>query len=678
MLPLILRRAMILTAVSLMAAGMIAFCVKTVWANDNELPKLRIGYAAEENMMTNLAVSYIQNMESIQSICSLEAVTEQEGKQLLESGALSALIVLPPDVMNEILSGSNTPAALYLPPKSAGALSDGGLRAVGELLFEELATAGMGMLGTAQAEIYAAEAVFQELSAEALQSLYDDINQFNLKTVTGREKLFQTKTLSLTENDTYVVYYGSAFLTVYGLLAGLFFGVFCKRSSLQQTMAAKRIGVGYAAQFAVRCQAGFLLMLLTLLLPFGLLIVILPRLDKFLTIHLTAYGVIALFFMILFLTVYFMMIYQIVEKRESALVVIGISAVLQAYLSGCFIPSVLLPQAVVSIGKLLPAAMLKKGFTILLTGEAQGLAYIVTGLLIWGLLLFLTAVWSMQNGGKRSANVRPKVNAGKISVPSLGMVLFRRFLHRKSIWLSLLCILVLSMSITKVEQNAQTQIRAAVYDASGAFTELLCAYNGLVQFELYESDAQVQDAVRKGKVECGYILPATLADEMTAQEARRAILVYQDADALAVPVVNEILFERIFRQVSFTWFVDYAVQGNAVGQTEMDIESVKAVIADCFYKEIQDGTTFRFEVQRLNLESRVPETQQTKRTMYPSYLVAAIAVVLCTLQGILQVVMDFREQNFYRQNRFAVSAFTLFYPILLGVLCAFFILNNSY
>lgn len=678
MLPLILRRAMILTAVCLMAASMIAFCVKTVWANDNELPKLRIGYAAEENMMTNLAVSYIQNMESIQSICSLEAVTEQEGKQLLESGALSALIVLPPDVMNEILSGSNTPAALYLPPKSAGALSDGGLRAVGELLFEELATAGMGMLGTAQAEIYAAEAVFQELSAEALQSLYDDINQFNLKTVTGREKLFQTKTLSLTENDTYVVYYGSAFLTVYGLLAGLFFGVFCKRSSLQQTMAAKRIGVGYAAQFAVRCQAGFLLMLLTLLLPFGLLIVILPRLDKFLTIHLTVCGVIALFFMILFLTVYFMTIYQIVEKRESALVVIGISAVLQAYLSGCFIPSVLLPQAVVSIGKLLPAAMLKKGFTILLTGEAQGLAYIVTGLLIWGLLLFLTAVWSMQNGGKRSANVRPKVTAGKISVPSLGMVLFRRFLHRKSIWLSLLCILVLSMSITKVEQNAQTQIRAAVYDASGAFTELLCAYNGLVQFELYESDAQVQDAVRKGKVECGYILPATLADEMTAQEAKRAILVYQDADAVAIPVVNEILFERIFRQVSFTWFVDYAVQGNAVGQTEMDIESVKAVIADCFYKQIQDGTTFRFEVQRLNLESRVPETQQTKRTMYPSYLVAAIAVALCTLQGILQVVMDFREQNFYRQNRFVVSAFTLFYPILLGVLCAFFILNNSY
>ncbi len=670
MLPLILRRAMILMAVCVIAAGMIAFCVKRIWAKDDDSPKLRIGYTAEENMVTNLAVSYVQNIESIQSICRLEAVTEQEGKQLLESGELSALIVLPPDVINEILSGSNTPATLYLPQKSAGALSDGGLRAVAELLFEELVTAEMGILGTAQAEIYAAEAVFQELSADALQSLYDDINQFNLETVTEREKLFQTKMLSLTENDTYVVYYGSAFLTVYGLLAGLFFGVFCKRSSLQQTMAAKRIGVGYAVQFAARCQAGLWLMFLTLLLPFGLLIVILPRLDKLLTIHLTFSGIIALFFILLFLTVYFMMIYQLVEKRESALVVIGVLAVLQAYLSGCFIPSVLLPQTVASIGKLLPAAMLKKGFTIMLASETQGFGYIVIGLFSWGLLLFLIALWSMQNDEKRSACACQKVMARKISVPSLGIVLFRRFLHRKSIWLSLLCILVLSVSITKMEQNAQTQIRAAVYDASGAFAERICAYNGLVQFELYESDEKVQEAVRKGKVECGYILPMTLTDKMIAQKAKREIIVYQDADAVAVPVVNEILFERIFGQVSFAWFLEYVAQKNAVEQTKMDTEHMKAIVTECFHKELQDGTTFRFEVQRLNMESRVSENQETKRTIYPSYLVAVIAVVLCTLQGILQVIMDFKEQNFYRQNRLVVSAFTLFYPILLGILCA--------
>lgn len=685
MLPLILRRAIILTVVCLIAASIIAFCAKIVWIKDGEGPKLRIGYTAEENVVTNLAVSYVQNMESIQSICSLEAVTEQEGKQLLESGELSALIVLPPNIMNEILSGSNTPATLYLPQKGSGAPSEGGLRTVTELLFEELATAGIGMLGTAQAEIYAVGAVFQELSAEGLQFLYDDINQFNLTTVTGREKLFQTKTLSLTENDTYVVYYGSAFLTVYGLFAGLFFGVFCKRSSLQQTMVAKRIGVGYAAQFVSRCQAGFLLMFVTLLLPFGLLRILLPKLDMSLTIHLTLSGIVGLFLMILFLTVYFMMIYQIVEKRESALVVIGVLAMLQAYLSGCLIPSVLLPHAIATIGKLLPASMVKKGFTMVLTGDAQELQYVVTGLLLWGLLLFLIAVWSMQCDEKRNVNARMhkrRINK-KISVPSLGMVLFRRFLHRRSIWLSLFCILVLSAAIMKMEQNAQTQIKVAVYDTSGDFTELLCAYNGLVQFQMYESDAKVRDAVQKGKVECGYILPSMLTDKMTTQKAKREIIVYQDADAVAVPVVNEIIFERIFHQVSFMWFMDYLIQNNSIEQTGMDIEHLKTVITDCFRKEIQGETTFQFEIQRFNTNSQDAEnmnastkSNQTKRTIYPSYLAAIIAVVLCTLQGFWQVIIDLKEQSFYRQNRFVFSMFTLLYPILLGVLCAFLILQK--
>ena len=161
-------------------------------------------------------------------------------------------------------------------------------------------------------------------------------------------------------------------------------------------------------------------MFVTLLLPFGLLRILLPKLDMSLTIHLTLSGIVGLFLMILFLTVYFMMIYQLVEKRESALVVIGVLAMLQAYLSGCLIPSVLLPHAIATIGKLLPASMVKKGFTMVLTGDAQELQYVVTGLLLWGLLLFLIAVWSMQCDEKRNVNARmhKSRNNKKNSVPS--------------------------------------------------------------------------------------------------------------------------------------------------------------------------------------------------------------------------------------------------------------------
>lgn len=681
MLPLILKRAMILAAVCLAAAGMAAFCAGILQNHDGEGYKLRVGYTAAENRITDLAVSYIQGMESVESLCSLEAVTEQEGRRLLKSGELAALIVLPDDVLHEILSGSNTPAALYLPRKRSGAVSGGGLRAVGGMLFEELASAGIGMLGTAQAEIYASGAILQELSAEygagpfaddILQSMYDDINRFNLEAVGGREKLFRKKTLSLTENDTFAVYYGSAVWTVYAMLAGLFFGSFCRRGSLQQTMLERRAGVGFALQLAARCLAGSMLMLAVLSLP--LLLFLIPRVRQMLSVTVSPAGMLGFFFIVIFMTIYYMMIYQIVEKRESALVVTGVLAVLQAYLSGCLIPSVLLPGAAAFIGKFLPAAMVKKGFTILLTGDAQAFSHAAAGLCAWGLCLFLGTILSMRTGGRD----RPDAGAGRASarirVPSLGMVVFRRLLYRKSMWISLGMTAVLSAVITEIEQGSETQIRAAVYDASGDYAKLLAAYDGLVRFEQYGSDEAVRRAVQKGDAECGYVLPATLAEDMAALRADREIVLYQDADTVAAPVVNEILFERIFRQVSLKWFGEYISQHSEIKGLGIEDGRLRAIAEECFDRELTADTTFRFEIRRMDSGNASAEYTDENRTMYPVYAVAVTAVVLCTLQGILQVAADIKRQNFYKRNRLAVSAFTLILPVMAGVLCAFLII----
>ncbi|MDE6984895.1 MAG: ABC transporter permease, partial [Lachnospiraceae bacterium] len=692
MLPSILHRAVILAAVCLAAVGVIAFCVGVFQGKNPDRQKLRIGYTAQENKMTNLAVAYVQGMESFQSLCSLEAVAEQEGKQMLESGELSALVVLPEDVVNEILSGSNTPATLYLPGEGGRAAS-GGAGAVGSLLFEELAAAAMGMLGTAQAEIYASGALLQKLAetygAEAvlsgndiLQGMYDDINQFNLAAAAGREAQFQVKTLSLTENDTYAVYYGSAFLTVYVMLGGLFLGGYCKRSSLQQTMADRRVGVGYAVQLGARCLSGARLMLVVTLLPF--LAFVIPQVREVLSVAISFKGMFCLIFIIYFMTIYYMFLYQIVEKRESALVVIGAAAVIQAYLSGCLIPSVLLPVAVRAVGRLLPASMVKQGFTILFTGNDQVFSYVAAGLFAWGALLYLCTVLSMRLGERnRSAADRLQASARTYRIPSLGMVLLRRLLRRKSMWFSLGFVAVLSAVILQMEQRSDIQIRAAVYDASGEYEALLGAYEGVVAFELCGSDEAVRRAVLRGEAECGYVLPETLGEDMKALRAKREILVYQRADAVAVPVVNEILFERIFRRVSFDWFADYLAQQPAVTASGVDAKALRALAAECFDGELLAGTTFRLEIRRLDpRDAGVPpqdsaEQDARQRTMYPVYLVAAVAVGLCVLQGAVQVVTDVRDKNFYKRSRLAVSALTLLLPTALGLLCALVILGTA-
>lgn len=684
MLPFLFKRAMILVAVCLAAAGMIAFCAGVFTDASDDSVKLRIGYTAEENLITSLAVAYVQDMESVRSICSLEPVTEQEGKQLLEDGELAALIVLPEDVINEILSGSNTPAVLYLPEDSAS-LQEGGLRAVGEMLFEELASAGIGMLGTAQAEIYASSAIVRELVAEYgttggmtdgdfLQTMYNDINRFNLGAVTGREQLFLTRDLSLTGNDTYAVYYGSALMTIYVMLAGLFFGDFCRRSSLWQTMAYRRIGVSYAAQLGARCQAGSALMLVVILLPLSLLFI--PQVGNLLTVRITLPAVIILLLITVFMAEYYMMVYQMVERRESALVVIGVSALLQAYLTGCLIPSVLLPDAVAAAGRLLPAAMVKKGFTMLFTGETREFYHVAWGLWMWGFLLFVVTVCMMYLGGGNSRTTDGGRASARIRVPSLGMVMFRRLLHKKSIWVCMGLVVVLSVVIVRTEEKSGTQVRAAVYDEAGHYRELLADYGGLVQFELYGSEEEVQEAVWQGNAECGYILPGTLAADMTARRADWEITVYQAPDAVMVPVVNEILFERIFRKVSLAWYTDYIAQDSVFRELGVDSAILKKKAEDCFDRELLGGTTFRFEIRRLAAGRAGDESMEyieynKDRTTYPVVTVAVLTVLLCALQGMAQAAADIREKNFYKRNRVAMSALTVIMPVILGLLCFF-------
>ena len=58
-------------------------------------------------------------------------------------------------------------------------------------------------------------------------------------------------------------------------------------------------------------------------------------------------------------------------------------------------------------------------------------------------------------------------------------------------------------------------------------------------------------------------------------------------------------------------------------------------------------------------------------------MVAVIAVALCALQGIMQVVVDVREQNFYKRNRWQVSVLTLLLPLMLGGLCALMIIMTA-
>lgn len=682
MLPLVLKRAVLLAVGCMVIACLLVFCVGK---NVNTAEKMKIGYVAEESQLTKFAITYVQNMEVIQKMCMLEAVEKEVGLQKLENEEFAAVVELPQDIIHEILSGSNAPAVLYLPNHNKIA-NEEGFRAASSMLFWEFADAAIGTLGIAQAEIYATPILLQELAQKSglepavyddtlLQTMNDEINRFNLLTVAARENIFRAHLLSVTENATYAVYYSSAFFTIYMLLSGLFFGMFCKRTKLEQDIVAKRLGVPYTVQFIIRCLAGTLLMVGVAMLPF--LVFLFPVIRENVAISWSVQGIGILLFIIVIMTIYFMTIYHLVENHSSALTGIGLLALVQAYVSGCLIPSVLLPEPVKAIGKLTPASLMKAGFMILFTGDKKNVLHIVMGLALWGLILVVlakttTKIANMLIYRHKQHSISFRIPDNSIRIPSIVMVLLRRLMHRKSIWICMGLVIVLSITIVRTERQAQTQIKAAVYDEQGYYTSVLAKdTSSLVTFVRYESEEEVRQAVLRGEAECGYILPRDLTKNIIAQKANQAITVYQNADAIVVAIVNEVLFERIFRVASLEWYEQYIIDradfgkdnDNSAKENDSFKKMVESVVEQC----INSGATFSFEIEYIGTGEVIRGKEEGNST-YPIQTVVMVTVILCALQGVLQVISDCRKRRFYKRNRLVMAMLTILLPTLLGLL----------
>ena len=730
-LPVLLKRLVIFVIACVVLMGLTVFGTRQIWSGNNtRKTTVRIGYVAPEDMLTKLAVSYVEQLESVKSWCSLEKTTVDKGMALLENGALTALLILPDDLVNEILTGSNAPVTVYLPESVDASVTN-------SKVFEELANAGVGMLQTAQAEIYAAETLAGEAGVKnLLEEMYYDINRFNLSIALTRESLWENISLSVTGNHTYAVYYGSAFFAVYLLVAALFIGNFCKRNHLQQFMAWRRLGIPFAWQLASQWSALLLLMALVGVLPFCLLLY--PPFAELLSVVFTPQMAVAVFFVLALSAMYALMVYQYVGEHQRAVLVLGLLALAQGYAAGCIIPSVLLPQGIAAVGAFVPAAYIKAAFTMLFTGSTQNFSEVILGLAVWSCVCFVFAWFGMtlperkrlgvegkdknvkwrqesveglhrrnvnnnnilknqemfqdtnrvdikkinkeeiaeeiKEGEKKAQNLQNTLYKSsntqvvkniqddgktyKTTEASFWMpifwILFKRLFYQKSLWVCLCLVVILSAAAVHMENSTETSIVAAVYDADGFMEKTLTQYQGLVKFVLCSSEEEVKQMVLRDKAECGYILPAQILEQMAQRKADDSIIVYEDGDAVAARVVDEVLFQKLFHCASLQWFEGYIAEKS--GSENMENLEISSVVEE----QIAKDKTFAIQIERLG-EEQIPPA-------FPARLLVVSGVLLCALQGLAQAGVDWQKKRFYKYNRAVIVLITVVQPVVMGML----------
>lgn len=387
-LPFVLAEAMVLMCF----IGTIAFCAQKATDTehaDEEKPVIAVA-AEEENRLLDMAVSYIEGMKSVESICRFEKMNYEEGKRALQNGEVIAMIVLPNAVVEGILNGTNQPAALYLPKD---------MSAAGKV-FEALADAGIGMLQTAQAEIYTINDIAVAYDrTDTISDMEYDINIFNINLALNRENVFKMRSLSVTENLSVINYYGSAGMVLYLLLAGLSLCTYFERENPACERRLRLAGVSATGQTFGKVLVVFSVLIVSSLIP-AVLYGLLQR-AGILTVYFSPANLLSALLCILCTSVILVFIYRIAGSIKSALLFIGIGSILLCFLSGIFIPYALLPSPMRTLAEFLPTTWMKQLWGAWLhKGEAFWPAILKTA--GFSALLFLvTCLISQRKGEKR-------------------------------------------------------------------------------------------------------------------------------------------------------------------------------------------------------------------------------------------------------------------------------------
>lgn len=387
---------MLLQAILLMVIiGMIAFCGVKGMQKDPLAVGADIGVVVQEdNVMTRLALGYVENMESVSELCRFVQVSETEGRRMLEQGDIVALVVMPEQLVEGVMDGRN-PSVDIIFPKNAQ---------LEAMLFRELTESGAGLLRVAQAQIYGAADTAVEFGlTDELSVMEAEIDSYNLAFALDRLSIYDEETVSPTGRLSVVQHYVSSGIVLFLLLAGMAAYPVMQpgRAALRKQLA--RAGIGEPWQNICRWLCGLLYLLCLAgalcLLLWGLRLCApeaAQRLSELLTggrHRALAAGIRAgvLLAVLAAASAFHTLAYSVSQNRTGGILLIFLFSVTAVYLSGGFVPSALLPVPFRTIGDALPTAWLMRVCGSLLTGDGNGMGSCVVRLCLCTATFYATA-----------------------------------------------------------------------------------------------------------------------------------------------------------------------------------------------------------------------------------------------------------------------------------------------
>lgn len=348
--------------------------------------RIRVGVTmSEEDKMMAALLSYIEQMNDISKLCEFDTVSEEEGRRQLEQGEISALLVVPEGMLDQIYQGKDTGVHVYLPHTPT--LESG--------MIQEFSEAGVSLVLSAKAGDYTAYELYRQFGISGtMQQVSKDMNGGYITFIMMQERLFDNIAVTgkdgLSDSERYM----TAGITCLLFLLGIPCVSLLRGRSFVLTGQLRRKGVSHAFQYGTS-----LILMMMCLYAAGIcgLAVIYRYLGRDTGFAAAAFFLLPVCFLLASL---FHFLYSFSKGMTGMVLMVFLLAVLLVFLPGGIFPPCLLPESMVKLGQQLPGGLMMQGFYRGIWQEGIGAECL--WLLAYGCLFSALNVWMGRKGGQRA------------------------------------------------------------------------------------------------------------------------------------------------------------------------------------------------------------------------------------------------------------------------------------
>ena len=581
----------------LLLTAVLVAAFSAIMQNAQVFQKVNIGIAIPEGeSISRLATQYISSMDSVRSVCDFYYLDEQESVEQLKQGTLQAVVVLPEGFYHDVQVGINPPAQIYFPKDAAQNTQ----------VFEELVTAGVSFLQTAEAGVYAALDTASYYGIELQGAgLGDTIAYLFVNQMLKRDSVYSARMLSSMGNLSVAEYYYAAGLVILLMMCGIQFGFLYGKRNRSVEDKLKIRGVGSIRQSVVKILVMTEFLYVTGLLYYfaGIGIAGWTK-TYFVFFQRTTWY--ALLLLCLGIAIYFHVLYELSGSSSQAAVFVFAVNVITISGAGVLIPEAYLGKEIAGISHFLPMKYWNVYAAGMLEGElskdsvAGTVFFLLMGMAAGGFLS-----WRNEKSGQQSHNdIRSCMHAHtgickNIKKVPMGFVYYKLqlklWLKHRICWLQILFLVLLLLVIGGIHipdtKNSSIGLAGVTSGITQTIADHLMQKRDVYQFTTYEGTEELEQAVEAGELECGFVFDKEFAKQYEEGSFTDSITyVYTPFTTKGMAVretvygtVLELYGEKLLQQN----------QETIVGQSS---EEISAMLADRYEYYLNSDAIFHTEV----------------------------------------------------------------------------------